>query len=36
MMPDIPVFIVFVRNRTKKNEWLAILSIDCELLGKMG
>jgi hypothetical protein len=32
MMPDIPVLIVFVRNRTKKNEWLAILSTDCELL----
>jgi hypothetical protein len=32
MMPDIPVLIVFVRHRTKKNEWLAILSTDCELL----
>jgi hypothetical protein len=32
MAPDIPVLIVFVRNRTKKNEWLAILSTDCELL----
>jgi hypothetical protein len=32
MTPDIPVLIVFVRHRTKKNEWLAILSTDCELL----
>jgi hypothetical protein len=32
MTPDIPVLIVFVRNHTKKNEWLAILSTDCELL----
>ena len=32
MTPDIPILIVFVRNRTKKNEWLAILSTDCELL----
>lgn len=32
MAPNIPVIIVFVRHRTKKNEWLAILSTDCELL----
>lgn len=31
MTPDIPVLIVFVRHRTKKNEWLAILSTDCSL-----
>lgn len=33
MTPDIPVLIVFVRHRTKKNEWLAILSTDCSLTG---
>jgi hypothetical protein len=31
MNPDIPVIVVFVRHRTKKNEWLAILSTDCTL-----
>jgi hypothetical protein len=31
MAPDIPVKIVFVRHRTNKNEWLAILSTDCSL-----
>ena len=31
MVPNIPVKIVFVRHRTKKNEWLAILSTDCTL-----
>ena len=31
MVPGIPVIIVFVRHRTKKNEWLAILSTDCTL-----
>lgn len=31
MAPDIPVLIVFVRHRTKKNEWLALLSTDCSL-----
>jgi len=32
MSPGIPMVIVFVRHRTKKNEWLAILSTDwsCE------
>jgi hypothetical protein len=29
MTPDIPVLTVFVRHRTKKNEWLAILNTDC-------
>lgn len=28
LAPDIPVRIVFVRHRTNKNEWLAILSTD--------
>ncbi len=28
MIPNIPVIIVFVRHRTQKNEWLAILSTD--------
>jgi hypothetical protein len=31
MAPGIPVKIVFVRHRTKKKEWLAILSTDCSL-----
>jgi hypothetical protein len=31
MTLDTPVLIVFVRHRTKKNEWLAILSTDCSL-----
>jgi hypothetical protein len=31
MVPNIQVKIVFVRHRTKKNEWLAILSTDCSL-----
>jgi hypothetical protein len=29
--PNIPVKVVFVRLRTNKNEWLAILSTDCTL-----
>lgn len=28
---DVPVKIVFVRNRNKKSDWLAILSTDCSL-----
>ena len=28
MVPGIPIVMVFVRHRTKKNEWLAILSTD--------
>lgn len=28
---DVPVKIVFVRNRNKKSDWLAILSTDCTL-----
>lgn len=31
MTPNIQVKVVFVRHRTKKNEWLAILSTDCSL-----
>ncbi|WP_201318958.1 transposase [Paenibacillus sp. EPM92] len=31
LAPDIPVTIVFVRHRSKKNEWLAILSTDMTL-----
>ena len=31
MVPNISVKIVFVRNRNKDNEWLAILSTDCSL-----
>jgi len=31
MMPHVPVKIVFVRNRNKRKEWLAILSTDCAL-----
>lgn len=31
---DVPVKVVFVRNRNKKSEWLAILSTDCTLSDK--
>jgi len=31
LAPGIPVLIVFVRHRSKKNEWLAILSTDLSL-----
>jgi hypothetical protein len=31
LVPHIPVLIVFVRHRSKKNEWLAILSTDCTI-----
>jgi len=31
MAPNIQVKVVFVRHRTRKNEWLAILSTDCSL-----
>jgi hypothetical protein len=31
MVPNIQVKVVFVRHRTKKNEWLAVLSTDCSL-----
>lgn len=31
LVPHIPVRIVFVRHRSKKNEWLAILSTDCTI-----
>lgn len=31
MVPGIPAIVVFVRHRTKKKEWLAILSTDCTL-----
>lgn len=31
LVPGIPVVIVFVRHRSKKNEWLAILSTDLTL-----
>jgi hypothetical protein len=31
LVPDIPVLVVFVRHRSKKNEWLAILSTDCTI-----
>lgn len=31
MVPGIPMLIVFVRHRTNKNEWLAILSTDLTL-----
>ncbi len=31
LAPDIPVTVVFVRHRSKKNEWLAILSTDLSL-----
>jgi hypothetical protein len=31
LAPGIPVLVVFIRHRTKKNEWLAILSTDLTL-----
>lgn len=31
LVPGIPVIIVFVRHRSKKNAWIAILSTDCSL-----
>lgn len=31
LSPGIPVFVVFVRHRTRKKEWLAILSTDLTL-----
>lgn len=31
LVPGIPVMIVFIRHRSKKNEWLAILSTDLTL-----
>jgi hypothetical protein len=31
LSPGIPVTMVFVRHRSKKKEWLAILSTDCTL-----
>ncbi|MCM3763337.1 transposase, partial [Alkalihalobacillus oceani] len=31
MANGIPVKVVFVQNRNKKSEWLAILSTDCTL-----
>jgi len=31
MVPGIPMIVVFVRHRTNKNEWLAILSTDLTL-----
>lgn len=31
LVPGIPVLVVFIRHRTKKNEWLAILSTDLSL-----
>lgn len=31
MKNGVPVKVVFVRNRNKKSEWLAILSTDCTL-----
>lgn len=31
LVPGIPVVVVFVRHRSKKNEWLAILSTDLTL-----
>ncbi|MNE40938.1 Transposase DDE domain protein [compost metagenome] len=31
LVPGIPVIVVFVRHRSKKNEWLAILSTDLTL-----
>lgn len=34
MVPGIPIVMVFVRHRTKKNEWLAILSTDQTLTEK--
>ena len=31
MVPGIPMLIIFVRHRTNKNEWLAILSTNLTL-----
>lgn len=31
LVPGIPVIMVFVRHRTNKKEWLAILCTDCSL-----
>lgn len=31
MANGVPVKVVFVQNRNKKSEWLAILSTDCTL-----
>jgi DDE superfamily endonuclease len=31
LVPGIPVIVVFIRHRSKKNEWLAILSTDMTL-----
>jgi len=31
MANGVPVKVVFVRNRNKKRQWLAILSTDCTL-----
>lgn len=31
LAPNIPVHVVFVRHRTKKNEWLALLTTDLSL-----
>lgn len=31
LVPGIPVMVVFVRHRSKKNEWLALLSTDLSL-----
>ena len=31
LVPGIPVMVVFIRHRSKKNEWLAILSTDLTL-----
>jgi len=31
MVPGMPMLVVFVRHRTNRNEWLAILSTDCTL-----
>lgn len=31
MANGVPVKVVFVRNRNKRSEWLAILSTDCTL-----
>lgn len=31
LVPGIPVRVIFIRHRTKKNEWLAILSTDLTL-----
>lgn len=31
MVPDLPVKVVFARNRHNKGQWLALLSTDCSL-----